>query len=67
MNKSKCPYCGNTDQSYMLDNGCKPKDLRYTLLCVATIPAGELDSFDDESDGSAECGMQWEPNQGDGE
>lgn len=57
-----CPHCGNTDRATIEDNGCKPSDPRYTLLCVAPCKPDES-SFDErfEDDDRRVCGMQWEP------
>lgn len=58
-----CPHCGNADRSLIEDNGHKWTHPDCTLLCVAPVPAGECDSFDVTSDGTAVCGMQWDPYQ----
>ena len=61
----KCPHCGNTDERLIEDNGCKPSDPLYTLLCMSRVAPDE-DAFGGGSepgqDGKVACGMQWEPN-----
>ena len=67
-----CPNCGNTDPRTIEDNGLRPRDPDYTLLCLARVPENvssydsfalaEMDRGVDEN-GLAECGWQWEPNQ----
>ena len=62
-----CPHCGNRDRELMEENGAKPSDPDFTLLCVARMKPGE-DSFDGETvetgpDGLTICGMQWCPNE----
>ena len=62
----KCPWCGNVNRGLMQDNGCKPNDEMFTLLCVAPMPADQTvfgaiywDEFPDQE---PVCGEQWEPN-----
>jgi hypothetical protein len=69
LTRAQCPHCGNRDPRFIEDNGCKPSDSLYTLLCVARVAPGE-DAFDGGAnpaleigaDGKVVCGMQWEPN-----
>lgn len=68
----QCPWCGNTRQTYIQDNGLRSSSPDYTLLCVAPIPDGQEDSFgrivgepktgDVYKDADGVCGHQWEPN-----
>ena len=66
--KTECPNCGNTDESLIESNGCKPTDPNYTLLCTRR-GAPENWAFapekpaDDQLDryGYVACGMQWSP------
>ena len=64
----RCPHCGNTNPALMGDNGLRPSDPAYTLLCMRPCGVGES-SFDDAeyeaaaaAAGTLTCGMQWEPN-----
>lgn len=60
-----CPNCGNRNQTFIRDNGERPTSPDLTLLCVAPVKP-EDSSFDflPLAERPAECGMQWEPNQG---
>jgi hypothetical protein len=59
-----CPHCGNNDPATIEDNGCKPSNPAYTLLCVKPC-AHEDSTFDFLPEGDEQaliCGMQWEPH-----
>lgn len=56
-----CPHCGNQDAAKIEANGHHWHHVDCTLLCQAVIPKGECDSFDQRSDGTNTCGMQWDP------
>jgi hypothetical protein len=63
-----CPHCGNHDPKLIEDNGCKRRDPRLTMLCIARVKP-EDSAFDDDPgpggvdvNGLVACGMQWEPN-----
>jgi hypothetical protein len=64
-----CPHCGNRDQQTVEDNGADPRDVDFTLLCVARVALGD-DAFGGEANpplevdanGDVACGMQWCPN-----
>jgi hypothetical protein len=66
-----CPNCGNRNAATIQDNGLRPRNALYTLLCVARVAPGD-DAFGGEAnppleigpDGKVTCGMQWEPNGG---
>lgn len=61
-----CPHCGNKDRNLMQSNlgpNESPKNHEETMLCEAIIPKGQDDSFDQVSDGTAVCGMQWDPRE----
>jgi hypothetical protein len=65
----KCPNCGNRNKNTIQDNGAKPRDVDYTLLCVARVEPSDW-AFDHVkptaedigTDGKVACGMQWSPN-----
>jgi hypothetical protein len=65
----RCPWCDNTDEATIQDNGERPTSRDLTLLCVARVKP-EMRRFNDppmaedlDADGLVACGEQWAPNE----
>lgn len=56
-----CPHCGNNDPEKFSDNGLRPHEGDYLVLCTAECEAGETSYGDTVSDSERTCGMQFKP------